>query len=367
MHEQRSLPMGMASPTRTTNRLHLTDLDATRFEDLCLALVYPLHLWTDIRHYGRSGSDDGVDIFAKEPLEAEQARTWFIQCRRYSRASKAVLLKAVDDALRKSPETPDVLLVVVACDVRKEAHEAYAAYASAKGIRTPMLWTQSIIEAQLHSVRPDLLFTFFGISEVSRFQKRAASIRRNITLKKRLKNEFLYRVGEEGLPPREERLKNPSAKFRYSRFIIHSIDDTYYPEVARDQGGGIYSWFRVEAYDFYHNGIQVVLRGVAVIVEPSTGKWAVLDWRREEPIDTARYIEVSAGLIGCIPYRNIVDVDTDGDEYYSYPHIYCQFADRGEPYEEFLYYVTTKDGHHHFLDAKDRFEYKAASGGVAKS
>ena len=37
--------------TKTTNKLHFTDLDPIRFEDFCLALIYPLHPWADIRHY----------------------------------------------------------------------------------------------------------------------------------------------------------------------------------------------------------------------------------------------------------------------------------------------------------------------------
>ncbi len=37
-------------------------------------------------------------------------------------------------------------------------------------------------------------------------------------------------------------------------------------------------------------------------------------------------------LIGFIPYDLIDHVDVTGDEYYSYPHIYCHFAFKGEPY-----------------------------------
>lgn len=66
-----------AKPSETTNRIHFTDLDPTRFEDFCLALIYPLHPWLDIRHYGRQGGDAGVDIYAKEQLE-NGVDTWVI-------------------------------------------------------------------------------------------------------------------------------------------------------------------------------------------------------------------------------------------------------------------------------------------------
>lgn len=156
-----------AKPTKTTNPIHFTDLEPTRFEDLCLALIFPLHPWTDIRHYGRSGGDEGVDIFAKERMEDGVARDWFVQCRRYKFATKSTLKTAVDDALEKAEHSPDVLLVVVACDVSRTAHDAYIEYASKRGVKTPLLWTASIIEAQLYAERRDLLFSFFGISEAA--------------------------------------------------------------------------------------------------------------------------------------------------------------------------------------------------------
>jgi len=58
--------------TKTTNRLHFTDLDPIRFEDFCLALIFPLHPWANIRHYGRLGDDGGIDIYAKESAKRGQ-------------------------------------------------------------------------------------------------------------------------------------------------------------------------------------------------------------------------------------------------------------------------------------------------------
>lgn len=155
-------------PTRTTNRLHFTDLEPNRFEDLCLALVYLLHPWVKIQHYGRLGDDGGVDIFAQERVVDESVRTWYVQCRRYKKATKATLKKAVDDALAKAPAVPNVLLVILACDVRREADEEYEKYALGKGVATPMLWTASLLETRLYTERKDLLFSYFGISATQR-------------------------------------------------------------------------------------------------------------------------------------------------------------------------------------------------------
>src|SRR5207253_9654577 len=53
-----------------------------------------------------------------------------------------------------------------------------------------------------------------------------------------------------------------------------------------------------------------------------------------------RFTDVAAGergemkvvLLGTIPYDHIDSVDWDGDEYYGFPHIYCFFAHKKEPY-----------------------------------
>src|SRR3990172_1953982 len=111
----------MTKVTRTTNRIHFTDLSSTRFEDLGMQLVYRLHRWEEIHHDGRTGSDAGVDIRAIERLDDASLRHWHVQCRRYEKASAATLKKAVDDILLKAPTPPDVLLVILACDVSLDA------------------------------------------------------------------------------------------------------------------------------------------------------------------------------------------------------------------------------------------------------
>ena len=56
--------MIMHNPTRTTNRLHFEYLETHRFEDLAYELLYRKEVWKRIDNFGRSGSDDGIDIFS---------------------------------------------------------------------------------------------------------------------------------------------------------------------------------------------------------------------------------------------------------------------------------------------------------------
>jgi Restriction endonuclease len=139
-----------------------TDLHDRRFEDLCMQMVYRLLKWEQIDHDGRSGSDAGVDLRAIEQLDDGSLRDWFVQCRRYQKVAAAELQRAVNDTLKKVDRAPEVLLVVVACDVSLRARTSYEKYARKKGIISPYIWSASTLETKLYSDYPDLLPRFKG-------------------------------------------------------------------------------------------------------------------------------------------------------------------------------------------------------------
>ena len=340
----------ISKPSKTTNRLHFTDLDPIRFEDFCLALIFPLHPWVDIQHYGRVGGDGGVDIYAKERTEDGEDRDWYVQCRRYAKATVSTLRTAVDDALEKASKTPDVLLVVIACDPQRSAHESYVKYAASKGVSTPLLWTASVLEARLYAERRDLLFSYFGFSAVTEARHRESTISRNISMKKRLRKELIKKSKEID---REKARRNPPEKFEDSEVIIHSIDDTSYPDID-DKKTGISGWFKLEIWNFYHNGLEFVIWIDSGIVDEE-GNWAVINY--DQKFDETKYKKIKMFQLARIPYRNIVDFDMIGDEYYSQPHIYCRFADGGAPYEGFRY-VLKNDEFPWPMDPALQFKFK---------
>lgn len=337
-----------ANPTRTTNPIHFSDLDPIRFEDLCLALIYPLHPWEDIRHYGRQGSDEGVDIFAIENLEDGSQRRWIVQCKRYSKASKSHLTKAVDKALTDSSQAPEVFLIVISCDVSRAAHEGYENHAADKGIETPLIWTQSVLEAKLYSDRQDLLFTYFDVSQAPESRKRERRIKRNLAMKRRVRAELLT-----GSVEPQDVTKQPNKRFCSTEAIIHSIDDTEYPWTSDTPEGRISGWFKLEFWDTYFNGISFIL-GIRYVIISANGAWAIVSHGQE--INEGRLVKKKAWHIGQIPYRNIVEIDRHGDEYYPFPHIYCRFANAGEPYENHLYRLIDQD--HFTLNSEDQTTFE---------
>lgn len=339
----------MAKPTRTTNKIHFEDLHDRRFEDLCLQLVYRSNTWEDIYHDGRVGNDDGVDIRATELLQNGAKRNWFVQCRRYKKAAVAELKRAVDDTLEKTEIPPDILLVIVACDVSLKARTSYEKHARDKGITTPKLWTASLLEAKLYSDFPDLLFGFFGISLAQEKRKKELYVKRNLAMKRKV-------------------AKVLSGYRRKQNIVIRSIDDESYPEIDEGDIGRISSWFKTEFDAIYHDGIEIIININYIIIENEPilwdAKWSriephslgiqsysaktdsgetLIKYKWEEKINMEKFSIMKTYYVGRIPYCNIIEIDEDGDEYGGYPHFYCNFVVDGMPYSEFVYKVIQEN------------------------
>lgn len=330
-------------PTRTINKLHFEDLSPARFEDLCLMMVYRMRRWHDINHFGRNGSDDGIDIDAVEELENQSKRIWSIQCKRYQKLGKRDVKSVVDAIVEKNKKTPDIILLIAGCDVSKDCIEYAKEYTQVKGVDNFMIWTASILEAKLYSEYHDLLFAYFGVNLSLEHGSRIATIRRNISLKKKMRNDFLKMHRDP-----KETLSKPYMKFEYSEIIIHSVDDNMYPSIDIDSIG-ISGWFKVEPYDFYFNGIQVIL-GINRVLIDEDGTWDVVEYNDRERMD--KYAVYKIWKIGCIPFENIIDYDISGDEFYLCPHVYCDFRNGGQPYEQIVYYIIGGEGNEYPYDQR---------------
>ena len=323
----------MAKPTRTTNRLHFEDLDPRRFEDLAHSLVYRFRRWEDIHHDGRVGSDAGADIRATERLEDGSVRHWSVQCKRYESFASADGRKAVDEADAGALVRPDVLLLVIGCDVSLKARTATEDHAASLGIGNIHFWTASKLEVMLQADHPDLLFTFFGISRARQERNAESNIKRNLGLKRKLQRVFPSGCG------------NP-------RIIIRSVDDESYPNAEEAPSGQISTWFRCEFGGHHHEGLEVVLRVEQVIVDRDEERWAFVDWsdpavRRTwdlpSAINLSKYDIVKVYSIGQIPFTNIVEVDETGDEYYNDTHLFCRFFGNAGPYKAVV--IRSIEGH----------------------
>ena len=108
-----------------------------------------------------------------------------------------------------------------------------------------------------------------------------------------------------------------------------------YPDID-EKAKGISAWFKVEVKGLYHRGLEVFINVESLVFEEKHDGWR--SGRYDEPG------AVNALLVGRIPFDVIRTVTWDGDEYYPFPHIYCDFSKRhGQPYEELVFY-RAQDG-----------------------
>lgn len=143
----------------------------------------------------------------------------------------------------------------------------------------------------------------------------------------------------------EELMKIRANKLRRD-VIIRDIDRVDgYPNTDEDHG--ISSLFRIAILNTYTRGVRVGL-SIDGLTEYEDG-YRYTDYKNKEESD------ISAYLVGEIPFDSIVTVNWDGDEYYYFPHIYCYFNDNGEPYERLMFCekVDMGDGIDYYKEISD--------------
>jgi hypothetical protein len=107
-----------------------------------------------------------------------------------------------------------------------------------------------------------------------------------------------------------------------------------YPDANETKG--ISPWFRAGLFGTYHRGIYVGLRWATLTKDHDGKNWRYTNYAAGEEG------EIKVILLGSIPYENIEGVDWEGDEYYSFPHIYCFFDHKKEPYEHVGFYTENR-------------------------
>lgn len=317
--------------TRTTARLHFEDLDPLRFEELCLSIVYRMRRWATLDHLGRLGSDGGVDIRASEYLENGKKNVYHFQCKRYTNLTSSEAKKIILDYVKKNPDKADYYYLITGCNLSKKVINCLNEVCHNNGIRNVVVWSASILEAVLYDNYHDLLFAYFGVNMTENRNNRIDTIRRNITLKHQMLTDFLKTSDEFTSEEKKDLLNNPWKKFMKSKVLIRSVYDTKYPhKVLSNETEYHMGCFEAEVYDFYHNGLQV-----STLPYKITAKVKLEE--NSSDGNTENVGEMCLQVIGCIPYENIIAYDIDGDEYYAFPHIFCDCPTGADPFDEICY------------------------------
>lgn len=143
-----------------------------------------------------------------------------------------------------------------------------------------------------------------------------------------MKNDFLKQTGCRDRAELDERLHKPWTKFINSKVLVRSIYDKAYPDENTLLIDDFTGYYKAEVYDFYHNGLMVRAYPYAKDI-----KYKLQEYDSEE----FKIVDMRVEIFGCIPFENIIEYDIDGDEYYNYPHLFCDFVNVSDPYEKIVY------------------------------
>jgi hypothetical protein len=342
--------------TRTFAPIHFEDLEPHRFEDLIRELIYDFRDWQTIEATGRAGSDDGFDIRAfvkvlaheqlddqEEPVEARHPMDgprWMIQGKREKTLTPSDVKKILGDVDANDP--PYGYILAASAVFSKKSYDVFRDELREKGVMEFYLWGRSELEDMLHLPKNDrILFTFFGISLVSRRRSRTTEMRSAVTIKNKL-----YKV-----------LGDPHLMSERN-VLIRDIADIHYPyEGDYPDFDKTPRWVERVVSRHHPNGLLIRSREFFAYVDRSKKEWDYTEHadalvfrrdvltndereqqqkKKDEVLDILKFLprthQGTFEIEAMLAYADILIVDPDGDAYHHHPHLYAEFTGRSGPY-----------------------------------
>lgn len=345
------------TPTKTLNPLPFGDLEPHRFEDLVRQLAYDLRRWKALEATGRGGSDSGMDIRGVElvPVDEEEwdeeseecflERLWIFQCKREKTLAPKRIRKIVAESLASQQSAPHGFVLAAACDISKEARDAFREEMVARGIEEFFVWAKGELEDLLFQSKNDrLLFAYFGIALQPKRRNLSTVLRAEVAKKKQL----TALIGEEQRDGKLVLLRDPT-------------DDRYPYEPKDDQPPA--RWLLCRALTLRKPGHLIVLQHEHLAAISDDGKkWdAIFDfdtmlYRAENELRNVHawnlgdydhndrspydfwneyiaesrraYLKISRA----VPLDRILVLDPLGDGFFPIPHVLVDFVEKTGPF-----------------------------------
>jgi len=338
--------------TRTFGPIHFEDLDPHRFEDLIRELIYDYKEWQSIEATGRSGSDEGFDIRAYEKnnkvissendnneeiieLHPMEGNLWMIQGKREKEITPEKIKKILGDIDSNNP--PYGYILAASANFSKKSYDTFREILYSKGVMEFYIWGKAELEDMLHLPKNDrILFTFFGISLVSKKRAKTTEIRATINIKNKLtrvienKGTILIRdLNDESYPIVNEsrQLGEPTVWSDYEVFrhhplglLIHVQEYYAYIDIEKKE------WDFTDALDLTYHKIE---NENDLLRESYNEKQSLI---REFYDFLPRKVQGKLNIIGLLKYSDIELVDDKGDSFFEIPHIYVSYFNRLIPF-----------------------------------
>ncbi len=347
--------------TRTYGPIHFEDLDPHRFEDLVRELIYDYKDWQNIEATGRSGSDGGFDVRAWEKIK-DTAQTsegeddqntekhpmdgnlWMIQGKR----EKEIGPKRVEEILEEidSKNPPYGYILAASANFSKESYDVFRSKLREKGVMEFYLWGKAELEDMLHLPKNDrILFTFFGISLVSRRRSRATEIRFVVNNKNKL-----YRIFGEKISGRQHILLRDSkdTKYPFKKEYKDFKDNPRWREYPLSEYYPLGLIFDVRKYFAYVDTVKKeydIADSLSLIHRESDSEEdrARQDDERTKIEDFWHHLpRATQGTYvkdGLVRYDEMLVVDDKGDNWHKFPHIFVDFEGPSGPFSGYLEYI----------------------------
>lgn len=367
--------MARSSISKTLGPIHFEDLDPRRFEDLVRELAYDFKDWQSIEATGRGGSDDGFDIRAYErldngtaeidehdsneyPTHPMEGRVWMFQCKREKQIGPARVASIISDGV--TPKVPPYGYVLAApANFSKASYDKFREELRKRGVMEFYLWGRAALEDMLHLPKNDhILFTFFGISLVSRRKARATEIRAVVSTK----NKLFKLLGDSP---------------HHQAVLLRDTKDVHYPYKAGYKDFKNHPrWKEYPVVQMHPLGLVVQVAKHFAFRDPIKKKWDYSDainvvHRQIDDEERAKNRELRQNVEGfweffqksnqamfvvngLVRFDSIVVVDSEGDSLHKFPHIYVDFqGDRG-PFVGFYEYLELSEHHHESIEGLKR-------------
>jgi len=255
---------------------------------------------------------------------------WMIQGKREKEIGPKKIKTIISDINAKNP--PYGYILAASANFSKASYDVFREELRKKGVMEFYLWGKAELEDMLHFPKNDrILFTFFGISLVSKRRTRATEIRSTISVKNKL-----YRTVGEGY------------RFHQS-ILVRDLKDINYPYEGKYKDFKTKPrWREYVAYGHHPVGLLCHSHEYFAYIDTEKKEWDfskevdLVHRKREDEGERQKKAEKrnlvndvwdffpkkNKGhlMIDClIKYTDIVVVDDKGDIDYNFPHLYVDF------------------------------------------
>lgn len=341
--------------TRTYGPIHFEDLDPHRFEDLIRELIYDYKDWQSIEATGRSGSDQGFDIRTYEKVEIishsedenneeveevhpMEGNLWMIQGKREKEIGPKKIRTILLDINSKNP--PYGYILAASTNFSKESYDVFREELRKKGVMEFYLWGKAELEDMLHLPKNDrILFTFFGISLVSKRKTRITEVRSIVTIK----NKFF-------------RIVEGDYNNFYKKILVRDLKDTEYPYKSKYPDFEINPRWKVFfAFSQHPLGILCHNHEYFAFIDKEKKEWDYTSYvdlsYSDEEDDKLRQMDFEKRILvtdfwdflpnknktylfidSLIRYSDILLIDDKGDVSNDFPHIFVDFYGEQAPF-----------------------------------